>query len=48
MNVLHYKDEGFSSEALLNYLVRLGWSKGDQEIFSIREMIDGFDLSGIN
>ena len=48
MNVLHYRDEGFSSEALLNYLVRLGWSKGDQEIFSIKEMIDGFDLSGIN
>ena len=48
MNVLHYRDEGFSSEALLNYLVRLGWSKGDQEIFSIQEMIDGFDLSGIN
>ena len=48
MNVLHYKEEGFSSEALLNYLVRLGWSKGDQEIFSIQEMIDGFDLDGIN
>jgi len=48
MNVLHYRDEGFSSEALLNYLVRLGWSKGDQEIFSIQEMIDGFDLVGIN
>ena len=48
MNVLHYKEEGFSSEALLNYLVRLGWSKGDQEIFSIQEMIDGFDLVGIN
>jgi len=48
MNVLHYRDEGFSPEALLNYLVRLGWSKGDQEIFSIQEMIDGFDLSGIN
>ena len=48
MNVLHYKKEGFSSEALLNYLVRLGWSKGDQEIFSIQEMIDGFDLVGIN
>ena len=48
MNVLHYRDEGFSSEALLNYLVRLGWSKGNQEIFSLEEMIDGFDLSGIN
>ena len=48
MNVLHYKEEGFSAEALLNYLVRLGWSKGDQEIFSIQEMIDGFDLVGIN
>ena len=48
MNVLHYREEGFSPEALLNYLVRLGWSKGDQEIFSLEEMIDGFDLSGIN
>ena len=48
MNVLQYRDDGFSSEALLNYLVRLGWSKGDQEIFSIQEMIDGFDLVGIN
>ena len=48
MNVLHYKEEGFSPEALLNYLVRLGWSKGDQEIFSIQEMIDEFDLVGIN
>ena len=48
MNVLHYRDEGFSPEALLNYLVRLGWSKGDQEIFSLKEMIDEFDLSGIN
>ena len=48
MNVLHYRDEGYSSAAVLNYLVRLGWSKGDQEIFSIQEMIDGFDLAGIN
>ena len=48
MNVLHYRDEGYSSDAVLNYLVRLGWSKGDQEIFSVQEMIDGFDLSGIN
>jgi Glutamyl- and glutaminyl-tRNA synthetases len=48
MNVLHYRDEGFSPEGLLNYLIRLGWSKGDQEIFSIEEMIAGFDLPGIN
>ena len=48
MNVLHYREEGFSPEALLNYLIRLGWSKGDQEIFSIEEMIAGFDLPGIN
>lgn len=48
MNVLHYKDEGYSPEAILNYLVRLGWSKGDQEIFSIEEMIDAFNLSSIN
>ncbi len=34
-----YRDEGYLPEALLNYLVRLGWSHGDQEIFSIEEMI---------
>ena len=47
-SVLEYRDTGFLPEALLNYLVRLGWSYGDQEIFSRQEMIDHFTLSGIN
>jgi glutamyl/glutaminyl-tRNA synthetase len=37
---------GYLPEAVLNYLVRLGWSHGDQEIFSLDEMIALFDLSG--
>ncbi len=48
LNLLSYRDEGFLPEALLNYIVRLGWSHGDQEIFSINEMIKLFDLNGIN
>ncbi len=48
VNVLNYRDEGYLPEALLNYLVRLGWSYGDQEIFSLDEMIELFDLSAVN
>ena len=48
VSVMQYRDEGFLPDALLNYLVRLGWSHGDQEIFSIDEMIDLFDLEGCN
>jgi glutamyl-tRNA synthetase len=40
MSVMQYRDDGFLPEALLNYLVRLGWSYGDQEVFSITQMID--------
>ena len=47
-NLLNYRDEGYLPEALLNYLVRLGWSHGDQEIFSVAEMIELFDLDDIN
>ncbi|WP_198264032.1 glutamate--tRNA ligase [sulfur-oxidizing endosymbiont of Gigantopelta aegis] len=47
-NLLNYREEGYLPEALLNYLVRLGWSHGDQEIFSIAEMIELFDLDDIN
>jgi glutamyl-tRNA synthetase len=47
-NLLNYRDEGYLPEALLNYLVRLGWSHGDQEIFSVKEMIELFDLDDIN
>ncbi len=42
-----YRSLGYLPAALRNYLVRLGWSHGDQEIFSTQEMIDAFDLSGI-
>ena len=48
VSVMQYRDEGYLPEALLNYLVRLGWSHGDQEIFSLDEMIRLFDASDIN
>ncbi|RLA69224.1 MAG: glutamate--tRNA ligase [Epsilonproteobacteria bacterium] len=47
-DVMDYKAMGYLPEALLNFLVRLGWSHGDQEIFSIAEMIDLFDPKNIN
>lgn len=48
VNVMAYQEAGYLPEALLNYLVRLGWSQGDQEIFTKEEMISHFNLSGIN
>jgi glutamyl-tRNA synthetase len=48
VSVLQYRDEGFLPHALLNYLVRLGWSHGDQEIFSREEMIAFFDVQHLN
>lgn len=48
VSVMQYREEGFLPEALLNYLVRLGWSYGDQEIFSKDELIQLFDIKGIN
>jgi glutamyl-tRNA synthetase len=48
VSVLQYRAEGFLPEALLNYLVRLGWSHGDQEIFSRAEMIALFDVADVN
>ena len=47
-DVMEYKTQGFLPEALLNFLVRLGWSHGDQEIFSLKEMINLFDPKDIN
>ena len=47
-SVLQYRDEGFLPEALLNYLVRLGWSMGDREVFSVAEMIAEFDIAAVN
>lgn len=48
MDVMEYKRLGYLPEALLNFLVRLGWSNGDQEIFSIDEMLELFDPNNIN
>jgi glutamyl-tRNA synthetase len=48
VNVLEYRDMGFLPEALLNYLLRLGWSHGDQEIFTLEEMVRAFDLGQVN
>lgn len=48
VSVLQYRDEGFLPEALLNYLVRLGWSHGDQEVFSIEQMTSLFDIADVN
>lgn len=47
-NILQYKQQGYLPKAILNYLIRLGWSHGDQEIFSIAEMLEYFTLEGIN
>jgi len=47
-DVMDYKTMGYLPDALLNFLVRLGWSHGDQEIFSIEEMVNLFDPNDIN
>jgi glutamyl-tRNA synthetase len=48
VSVLQYRDDGYLPQALLNYLVRLGWSHGDQEVFSRDEMIALFDVRDVN
>jgi len=48
VGVMEYFEAGYLPEAVLNYLVRLGWSHGDQEIFSLDEMINLFSLEGLN
>jgi len=48
MDVMQYKKDGYLPEALLNFLVRLGWSNGDQEVFSMDEMLELFDPNNIN
>ena len=48
VSVLQYRDDGFLPEALLNYLVRLGWSHGDQEIFSMQQIVELFDIKDVN
>jgi glutamyl-tRNA synthetase len=48
VSVMQYAEEGYLPEALMNYLVRLGWAHGDQEVFSRDEMIEHFDLRDVN
>ena len=45
---MEYRDAGYINDALVNYLARLGWSHGDQEIFSRDEMIEAFDITDVN
>lgn len=47
-DVMEYQKEGYFAETLLNFLIRLGWSHGDQEIFSLAEMLEWFDPTDIN
>lgn len=46
--VRQYREDGYLPQALLNYLVRLGWSHGDREIFSVDEMVESFDLDAVH
>jgi glutamyl-tRNA synthetase len=48
VSVMQYRDDGFLPHALLNYLVRLGWSHGDQEIFSREQMVELFEVGDVN
>ncbi len=48
ISVMQYMEQGILPEALLNYLVRLGWSHGDQEVFSQEELIQLFDINDVN
>jgi glutamyl-tRNA synthetase len=48
VSVMQYRDDGYLPEALLNYLVRLGWSYGDQEVFTLDEMVKLFDVTQVH
>jgi glutamyl-tRNA synthetase len=48
VSVMQFRDDGYLPEALLNYLVRLGWSHGDQEVFTVDEMVEYFELENVN
>ena len=48
VSVMQYRDDGFLPEALLNYLARLGWSHGDEEMFSREHLIEWFDLAHVS
>jgi glutamyl-tRNA synthetase len=46
-SLLEYREGGFLSEALMNYLARLGWAHGDQEVFSAAELVEKFDIKNV-
>ncbi|MDJ0909467.1 MAG: glutamate--tRNA ligase [Woeseiaceae bacterium] len=48
VDIRDYREQGYLPEVMLNYLVRLGWSYGDQEVFSVDEMIKLFDIADVN
>ncbi len=48
VSIMQYRDDGYLPEALVNYLARLGWSHGDDEIFSREQLINWFDLPSVN
>ncbi len=48
VGVMQYHDDGFLPGALLNYLARLGWSHGNEEVFSLQQMVEWFDLRHIS
>ncbi|MDP1559379.1 MAG: glutamate--tRNA ligase [Nitrosomonas sp.] len=48
VSVMQYREDGYLPDALINYLARLGWSHGDEEIFSRNQLVEWFDLASIN
>jgi glutamyl-tRNA synthetase len=48
VDIREYEAQGYLPKAMLNYLVRLGWSHGDQEVFTVDEMIEFFDIRDVN
>ena len=48
VSVMEYRNQGILPEALLNYLVRLGWSHGDEELFTLDQMVELFDIKDVN
>jgi glutamyl-tRNA synthetase len=48
VSVVQYREEGFLPEALVNYLARLGWSHGNDEVFSVRQLVEWFDLGHVS
>ncbi|MFZ3324217.1 MAG: glutamate--tRNA ligase [Usitatibacter sp.] len=48
VNVMQYRDDGYLPEAMINYLARLGWSHGDEEVFSREQFVEWFDLEHVS